>query len=92
MLTSLESVPLNFHTFASGAADPLLSEEVEPRQWILGGATMRTLVKACSKVCDSIMIQQNLTAVRHPMRSIELKHCTAQSTQKAQTTKQEYAQ
>ena len=46
VLTSLEWVPLNFHTFASGAADPSLSEEVQPQQRILGGATMRTLIKS----------------------------------------------
>jgi hypothetical protein len=46
--TSLKSVPFNFRTFASAAADPLHTE-VEPQPWILGGATMRTLVRCMAE-------------------------------------------
>ena len=46
--TSLKSVPSNFRTFASAAADPLHTE-VEPQPWILGGATMRTLVRCMAE-------------------------------------------
>jgi hypothetical protein len=38
------------------------------------------------------MIQQNLAAERHPMRSNELKHCTRQSTQNGQESKIPHAQ
>jgi hypothetical protein len=62
------------------------TEEVEPQQLAMGEAMMRTH--------DEVIVERLLLddssksyAVHHPMRSIELKHCTAQSTQKTQTIK-----
>ena len=37
-------------TFASGAADPLHAEEVEPQQRALGEATMRSIMRALVEV------------------------------------------